>query len=48
VRDDLARQNVIFKDTDTALKENSELFRKYFASVVPYFDNKYAALNSAV
>ena len=48
VREDLAKQNVIFQDTDTALKEHPELFKKYFASVVPYSDNKYAALNSAV
>ena len=39
---------VIFLDTDTALKRYPELFKKYFATIVPYTDNKFAALNSAV
>ncbi|MDE6584468.1 MAG: Fe-S cluster assembly protein SufB [Anaeroplasmataceae bacterium] len=39
---------VIFCDTDTALREHSDLMQKYFGKLVPYTDNKYAALNSAV
>ena len=39
---------VIFIDTDTALKEHSDIFRKYFATIIPPNDNKFAALNSAV
>lgn len=39
---------VIFTDTDTALREHPELFKQYFNKIVPYTDNKYAALNSAV
>lgn len=39
---------VIFCDTDTALKNHEELVKKYFAKIVPYKDNKYAALNTAV
>jgi len=39
---------VIFLDTDSALKECPELFKKYFGTVVPPADNKFAALNSAV
>ncbi len=39
---------VIFMDTDSALKKYPELFREYFATVVPPGDNKFAALNSAV
>ncbi|MFW5794473.1 MAG: Fe-S cluster assembly protein SufB [Bacillota bacterium] len=39
---------VIFLDTDSALKEYPELFKKYFTKAVPYKDNKYAALNTAV
>lgn len=39
---------VIYVDTDTALKDHPELFKKYFGTVVPNHDNKYAALNSAV
>jgi len=39
---------VVFLDTDTALKTYPELFKEYFAKVVPYTDNKYSALNTAV
>ena len=48
LREDLAKQGVVFLDTDTALKEHPEIFRKYFASVVPHDDNKFAALNTAM
>ena len=34
--------------TDQALKEYPEIFRKYFGTVVPPEDNKFAALNAAV
>ena len=47
IRRDLEAKGVIFLDTDTALKEYSDLFREYFATVVPPDDNKFAALNSA-
>ncbi|MGI6360204.1 MAG: Fe-S cluster assembly protein SufB [Acholeplasmatales bacterium] len=39
---------VIFTDTDSALRQYPEIFKKYFGTVVPYNDNKYAALNGAV
>ncbi len=45
---ELEEQGIVFKDTDSALKENEELFKEYFGTVVPYSDNKFAALNSAV
>ena len=48
LREDLAEQGVIFTDTDTALKEHPELFKKFFATVVPAGDNKFASLNTAV
>ena len=48
LREDLAKQGVIFTDTDTAMKEHSEIFRKFFGTVVPAGDNKFAALNTAV
>lgn len=38
---------VIFEDTDTGLKKHPELFRKYFGKIIPYKDNKLAALNTA-
>jgi Fe-S cluster assembly protein SufB len=48
IREDLTKQGVIFLDTDTALKEHEELFRRYFGTVVPPGDNKFASLNTAV
>jgi Fe-S cluster assembly protein SufB len=48
IREDLEQQGVIFVDTDTGLREHEELFREYFASVIPAGDNKFAALNTAV
>ncbi len=48
LREDLAKQGVIFSDTDAALHEHPELFKKYFGKIIPPEDNKFAALNSAV
>src|SRR4051795_10960378 len=48
IREDLQAQGVIFLDTDTGLREHEDLFREYFASVIPSGDNKFSALNSAV
>ena len=48
IREDLEEQGVIFLDTDTGLKEHEDLFREYFASVIPTGDNKFSALNTAV
>lgn len=48
MRADLAKQGVIFCDTDTALREHEDIFRAHFGTVVPPSDNKFAALNSAV
>ncbi|MBD3363371.1 Fe-S cluster assembly protein SufB [Candidatus Dojkabacteria bacterium] len=42
------KQGIIFEDTDTALKKHSDIFKKYFGKIVPYSDNKLAALNTAV
>ncbi len=47
-RDELARQGVIFCDMDTALREYPDLVKRYFGTVIPANDNKFAALNSAV
>ncbi len=48
LREDLERQGVIFTDTGSALRDYPELFRKYWATIIPPADNKFAALNSAV
>ena len=45
---ELVDKNIIFCDTDTALKEYPELFKKYFNKLVKYDENKYTALNGAV
>lgn len=44
----LAEKGVIFCPFSEAVHEYPELLRKYLGSVVPYRDNFYAALNSAV
>ncbi len=41
-------KNIIFCDTDTALKKYPELFKEYFNNLVKYSENKYTALNGAV
>ena len=48
IREDLKKRGVIFTDVETAVKEHPELVQRYFATVVPPNDNKFAALNSAV
>ena len=45
---ELKDKNVIFLDTDTALKKYPDLFKKYFGKLVKNDDNKFASLNSAV
>lgn len=40
-------QGVVFTDTDTGIKKYPDLFRKWFGKVIPFTDNKYAALNTA-
>jgi Fe-S cluster assembly protein SufB len=47
-REDLERLGVLFCDMDTAIREYPDLVRKYFGTVIPPNDNKFAALNSAV
>jgi len=48
LKEDLAKQGVIFTDTDSAVREYPDLVREYFATIIPPTDNKFAALNSAV
>jgi Fe-S cluster assembly protein SufB len=48
IREDLTKIGVIFTDMDTALREYPEIVKKYFGSIIPPTDNKFAALNSAV
>ncbi len=48
VRKDLEEQGVIFTDMDNAVKKYPEIVKKYFGTVIPASDNKFAALNTAV
>ncbi|GAC1342814.1 MAG: Fe-S cluster assembly protein SufB [Candidatus Dormibacteria bacterium] len=48
IRADLEKLGVIFGDCDTGLRDHPEIFRKYFGTIIPPNDNKFAALNSAV
>jgi Fe-S cluster assembly protein SufB len=47
-REKLAEAGVIFCPISEAIRQHPELVRKYLGSVVPYGDNFFAALNSAV
>ena len=47
-RGKLADMGIIFQPFSEAVREHPELIKKYLGSVVPYTDNFYAALNSAV
>ena len=46
--EELEKKNVIFCDTDTALRKYPQLFKEYFNNLVKFDENKYTALNGAV
>jgi Fe-S cluster assembly protein SufB len=48
LREDLEKQGVIFTDMDSGLREHPEIVKRFFGTVIPYKDNKFAALNTAV
>src|SRR3954466_3203357 len=48
LQEDLKKQGVLFLDMDSGLREHEEIVRRYFGTIIPYNDNKFAALNSAV
>jgi len=48
LKKELAAQGVVFADPETGVREYPEVIQEYFGTVVPYTDNKFAALNSAV
>ncbi len=47
IREDLSKLGVVFLDLDSGLREHPEIVRKYFGTVIPTADNKFAALNTA-
>ena len=48
VQKHLEELGVIFVSIEEGLRKHEELFREYFGTIIPYTDNKFAALNSAV
>ena len=46
--EEIRNKGIIFSDTDSALKEHPEIFKKYFNTLVKYNENKFTALNSCV
>lgn len=48
IQENLKKIGVIFLSIEEGLKQYPDLFKEYFATVVPIEDNKFAALNSAV
>ena len=48
IREDLEKLGVIFLDMDSGLREYPEIIQKYFGTIIPTNDNKFAALNTAV
>ena len=47
-KDELEKQGIVFCSFSEAVQEHPDLVRKYLGSVVPYSDNFFACLNSAV
>ncbi|MEE9207396.1 MAG: Fe-S cluster assembly protein SufB [Gemmatimonadota bacterium] len=48
LKEEWEEQGIIFESIEDGLKLHPELFREYFATVIPTRDNKFSALNSAV
>jgi Fe-S cluster assembly protein SufB len=48
IQQNLEEKGVIFLSIEDGLRQHPDLFREYFATVIPIEDNKFSALNSAV
>ncbi len=48
IQEHLEKQGVIFLSIEDGLRKHPDLFKQYFGTVVPFTDNKFSALNSAV
>ncbi len=48
IKKSLSKKGVIFLDMDSGLRQHPEIVKQYFGTIIPYLDNKFAALNSAV
>ena len=47
IKKDLEDKGVIFLGMDEGLRQHPELVKEYFTTIIPYNDNKFAALNTA-
>ncbi len=47
LKEHLRKKGIIFTDMNSAVAEYPDIVKKHFCSVVPYTDNKFAALNTA-
>jgi Fe-S cluster assembly protein SufB len=48
LQEELEKQGVVFLSMDDGLKQYEDIVKKYWATIIPPSDNKFAALNSAV
>ncbi len=48
IRENLEKQGVIFLSSDDGLKQYPEIYKEHFGTIIPYTDNKFAAINTAV
>lgn len=48
IKEELEKQGVLFLSPERAVAEHPEIVRKYFGTIIPFSDNKFAALNTAV
>ncbi len=48
MKEELKKQGIIFLDMDSGLREHEDIVAKYFGTIIPSTDNKFAALNTAV
>ena len=48
VKKELEEQGILFMGMDEGLEKHPDVVKKYFGTVIPFADNKFSALNSAV
>jgi Fe-S cluster assembly protein SufB len=48
MQEELTKQGVIFLDMDSGLKQHPAIVQRYFGTIIPPGDNKFAALNTSV
>ncbi len=48
IKEDMAKLGVLFLSPEHAIEQYPEIVKKYFGTIIPYNDNKFAALNTAV